>query len=254
MIGKDMNNKRKTPLETEEISPEMCSADVRLRALGSVPFFAVLKPAELQEINRRFKEQGFEPDQPIYFEGDPAAHLYVVAAGKVKLMRHTRSGKDVLLDLLEPGEYFGSLSPLADEIYTETAQAHTSVCSLKIGKDTFRSILAGKPEIAISVLEITAGRLQAAHERVRQLSAFSVEHRVAFTLLKLAEKFGEQQKGRLLIQTPLSRDDLAQMTGTTTESASRTISQFQKAGLIDTGRQWLAITDPKGLSSILDEE
>jgi CRP-like cAMP-binding protein len=175
-----------------------------------------------------FKEQGFGPDETIYFEGDPAEHLYVVAAGKVKLMRHTRTGKDVLLDLLEPGEYFGGLSPLPGETCTETAQPRTSVCTLRIGKETFRSILGSRPGIALRVLEITAARLQAAHERVRQLSAFSVEHRIAFTLLKLAEKFGEQQKGRLLIQTPLSRDDLAEMTGTTTESASGGISQLKK--------------------------
>jgi CRP-like cAMP-binding protein len=249
-----MTGKRKTPLEMEEITPEMCSADVRLRSLGQVPFFSTLKPTELGEINRLFKEQGFEPDESIYFEGAPAEYLYVVAAGKVKLMRHTRSGKDVLLDLLEPGEYFGGLSPLPDEAYNETAQAHTTVCTLRIGKETFRSILASRPGIALGVLEITAARLQAAHERVRQLSVFSVEHRIAFTLLKLAEKFGERQKGRLLIQTPLSRDDLAEMTGTTTESASRAISQLQKAGLIETGRQWVAITDQAGLEAILGEE
>jgi CRP-like cAMP-binding protein len=208
----------------------------------------------LEEVNRLFKEQGFEPDEPVYFEGDPAGYLYVVAAGKVKLMRHTRSGKDVLLDLLEPGEFFGGLSPLPDETYAETAQAHTSVCTLRIDKDAFRSILTSKPQVALGVLEITAGRLQAAHERVRQLSAYSVEHRIAFTLLKLAEKFGEKQPGRVLIQTPLSRDDLAEMTGTTTESASRAISQFQKAGWIDSGRQWVAVTNPKQLAAILDEE
>lgn len=247
-----MAEKRRTPLETEEISVEMCSPDVRLRALQGVPFFKTLQPAELAETNRRFKEQGFEPDQPIYFEGDPAGYLYVVAAGKVKLMRHTRSGKDVLLDLLEPGEFFGGLSPLANETYAETAQAHTSVCTLRIDKATFRSILTANPSVALGVLEITAGRLQAAHERVRQLSAYSVEHRIAFTLLKLAEKFGEQQPGRVLIQTPLSRDDLAEMTGTTTESASRAISQFQKAGWIDAGRQWVAITNRKELAAVLE--
>lgn len=249
-----MAEKRKTPLEIEEITEEMCSNDARLRALQGVSFFKGLKPTELQEINRRFKEQGFEPDQPIYFEGDPAEYLYVVAAGKVKLMRHTRGGKDVLLDLLEPGEYFGGLSPLAEETYAETAQAHTSICTLRIGKDVFRSILTERPGIALRVLEITAARLREAHEKVRQLSSFSVEHRIAFTLLKLAEKFGERQKVGLLIQSPLSRDDLAEMTGTTTESASRAISQFQKAGWIDTGRQWVAITDPEGLASILNEE
>jgi CRP-like cAMP-binding protein len=87
---------------------------------------------------------------------------------------------------------------------------------------------------------------------VRQLSAHSVEHRIAFTLLKLADKFGERQDDGLLIQTPLSRDDLAEMTGTTTESASRAVSQFQKAGWIDTGRQWVKITDRQGLEEMIE--
>jgi CRP-like cAMP-binding protein len=88
---------------------------------------------------------------------------------------------------------------------------------------------------------------------VRQLSAHSVEHRIAFTLLKLADKFGERQGERLLIQTPLARDELAEMTGTTTESASRAISGLQKAGLIETGRQWVAILDRESLEALLEE-
>lgn len=245
-------DKRKTPLETEEITPEVCSPNLRLRILGQVPFFTGQSAADLEGIDHLFHEQGFSPGETIYFEGDPAGYFYVIAAGKVKLMRHTRSGRDVLLDLLTVGEYFGSLSPLSDETYTETAQAHTSVCTLRIGKDVFRSILSSRPDVALRVLEITAGRLAAAQEMVRQLSAHSVEQRVAFMLLKLADKFGVQQGESLLIQTPLARDELAEMTGTTTESASRAISQFQKAGLIRTGRQWLAIQDRLGLEAVLE--
>ena len=81
----------------------------------------------------------------------------------------------------------------------------------------------------------------------------SWNHRIAFTLLKLADMFGEQQGGRLLIQTPLSRDDLAETTGATIESTCRTISQLQKSATIETGRQWIAIIDRKSLQDILHE-
>lgn len=245
--------RRKTPLEPEDITPAMCSIDLRRQILGGVPFFSGLSAADLEEINRLFREQGFEEEEIIYFEEDPAEQFYVLAAGKARLMRHTRTGKDVLLDLLRPGDYFGSLSPLLDETYTETAQAHTAVCTLTIGKDTFRSILGKRPGVVLRVLEITTERLAASQEMVRQLSAHPVRHRIAYILLKLANKFGQPKDKSVLIQTPLSRDELANMVGTTTESASRAISQLQKAGLIKTGRQWVSITNRQGLEAVIAE-
>jgi CRP-like cAMP-binding protein len=80
-----------------------------------------------------------------------------------------------------------------------------------------------------------------------------VERRLAYTLLKLAEKFGQPKELGLLIQVPLSRDDLAEMAGTTTETASRVMSQFQKDGLIDSGRGWVAVTNRDGLEAAAAE-
>jgi CRP-like cAMP-binding protein len=98
-----------------------------------------------------------------------------------------------------------------------------------------------------------AERLQTAHETIRQLSAFPVERRIASVLLKLSEKLGEAHDEGLLIQVPLARQDLADMAGTTVESASRVMSQFQKQGLIRSGRQWVAITDLAGLAAAAPE-
>lgn len=249
-----MTDRRKTPLEPEEIEPQMCSVDMRLEILHKVPFFVGLGHQSVPQINKLFREHGFQAGETIYYAGDPAERLYVVASGKVKLLRHTLSGKNILLDLLTPGEFFGSLSSLGDEVYPDTAQAQTAVCVLGISAEDFRKILDSYLPVALKVLDVTASRLKEAHERIRQLSAHSVEHRIAYTLLKLAEKFGEQQEVGCLIQVPLSRDDLAEMTGTTTETASRVMSQFQKEGLITSGRQWVAITGFEGLQAIQKEE
>lgn len=235
--------RKKSPVEPEYMEPAMCSTDLRREILQRVPFFAMLPPDAIEQINLRFRERGFAEGEPIFYAGDPAARLYVVATGKVKLMRHTLAGQDVLLDILTAGEFFGSLSLLGNEVYPDSAIAQTTVCALSVGAEAFRAILVDYPAVALAVLDITAARLREAHEAIRQISAHSVEQRIAYTLLKLAEKLGEPREEGLLIQMPLSREDLANMAGSTTESASRIVSQFQREGLIVTGRQWIAITD-----------
>ncbi|MCA9914785.1 MAG: Crp/Fnr family transcriptional regulator, partial [Anaerolineae bacterium] len=123
-------------------------------------------------------------------------------------------------------------------------------CVLTITGDDFQKILQQYPGVSLVMLEIVSARLREAREIIHQLSASSVESRLAATLLKLASKLGKTQNDELLIQLPLSRQDLADMTGATVETISRTMSQFRKQKLIDSGRRWVAITDRDGLKEI----
>lgn len=245
-----MTSARKSPVEPETIEPHMCSLDLRIEILGKLPFFSSLSINEINQVNKSFVERGFQPEETIYYTGEQAERLFVVAAGKVKLLRHTLSGKDILLDVLKLGDFFGTLSTLDVDEYSETAVALTTVCTLSISTDDFRHILEKYPSVSVAVLNTMSSRLLEAQDMVHQLSAHTVEQRIAFTLLKLAQKLGEKNEIGLLIQMPLSRDDLAMMVGTTTESASRVMSQLQKDGLIRSGRQWVAITDLEGLRSL----
>lgn len=249
-----MNARRKTPLEINVTDSHMCSVDLRLEILGRLPFFAGLQQEDFDRINRLFHEVGYGPGEIICLTGDPGERLFVLADGRVRLMRHSLSGKNVLLDLLTPGEFFGSLSTAGDDFYPDTAEAQTQTCVLSIRASDFRRILQDHPQVVLKVLDITAARLSAAHERVRQLSALPVEGRIANLLLLLARKFGEKKEVGLLIQVPLTRDDLAAMAGTTTESASRVMSQFQREGWIKTGRQWAAIVKSAPLEQIASAE
>lgn len=245
-----MMQRRKSPLDIKTTEPHQCSVDVRLKILGKVPFFQDLSATDLKEINLLFREIGFAANETICFAGDPAERLFVVADGRVKLMRDTAVGKSVLFDLLTPGEFFGSLSGSGDDVYSDTAQALTPACILTIGGDTFQQILKRYPPVALKIIGIMSTRLRAAQERIQRLSVSTVEERIAHVLMVLSEKFGQPGKDGLLIQAPLSREDLASMVGATTESASRVMSQFQKDGLIQAGRGWVAITDPDGLKAL----
>lgn len=173
----------------------------------------------------------------------------MIAEGKVKLLQHAASGRNVLLELLTNGEFFGNLAALGVAAYPDTAQAQTAGCILSIRSDDFRQLLDEHPGLALKTLAVMADRLRTANQRVLQLSAMPVDKRIAFTLLELGKKLGRQQETGLLIDAPLSRDDLAEMTGATTETVSRVMSQMQSSGIIESGRQWVAITDWERLSA-----
>jgi len=228
----------------------MCSLDVRLRILRSVPFFKSLSDQDVEAVNRYFKEMGFSPGEYLYLSGDLGRRLFVLAEGRARRLRLTASGKQVMLDLIIPGEFFGSLSQ-DGQPYPDSAQAQTPVCALAISADDFRSLLAAYPPVALDVLDSLSARLQEAHNSIHLLSAEPAEKRIAYILLKLGKKLGRPGSEGLLIETPLGRDELADMTGITTETASRVISQFQKEGWIATGRQWVAIKDEAALNDIL---
>ena len=170
-----MSTRRRTPLHIKVTEIHQCSVDLRLKILHGLPVFADLPHADIEQCNRLFRECGYAPNETICFAGDPAEHLFVVADGRVKLMRHSLSGKNVLLDMLTPGEFFGSLSALGDDFYTDTAEAQTQTCVLSINAADFHRVLENYPKVALKVLEITATLLREAQERVRLLSAISVE-------------------------------------------------------------------------------
>jgi CRP/FNR family transcriptional regulator, nitrogen oxide reductase regulator len=245
-----MSEHRKNPLERETIEPEMCTLDLRLTILRQLPFFSDLPERAIGEISSLFREVGYEPGQPIFVAGDPAVRLYVVAAGKVKLLRHALTGQEVVLDILLPGDFFGSLPVLGEAVYADTALAHTTCCALTITGSDFQQILQRYPPVSLALLEIVSHRLHEAHKVIHQLSTSPVESRVAATLLKLAEKAGKERAGEVLIQLPLSRQDLADMTGATIETVSRIMSQFRKQKLVRSGRGWVAIVDQEKLAEL----
>lgn len=243
---------RKSPVRLDWIDPVACTLDYRLNVIGRLPFFKALPAAAIQDINRLFHDHGYSAGQAIYFEGDAAQYLYLVAMGRVKLVRNTAAGHEVWLDVLHGGEYFGNLAALGAHAYAETAVALTDCCILQVSSEDFETILKQHPEVTLKVLSAVGQRLQQSQEVIKQLSSYTVEQRVASALFRLAGKLGEEREEGVLIQLPFSRQDLAAMAGTTTETVSRVMSRFAQAGLIQTGRKWVAVTDRKGLADLLN--
>jgi len=235
------------------VDPAVCSLDYRLKIIGRLSFFRHLSPEAIIEINRLFEDRDVAAEQAIYFEGDPAEHLYLVATGKVKLTRHTSSGREVLLDILRGGEYFGNLAVLSDQGYSETAIAQTDCCILQISAQNFEKILNRHPDVMMKVLKAVGQRLEESQEIIKQLSVYTTDQRIAAALIRLAKKLGERKQKGMLIQLSFSRQDLAAMTGATIETVSRVMSRFSAEGLISTGRRWVLVNDLERLKQIAKE-
>jgi len=245
--------RRVSPVRLDWIDPAACTVDYRLKIIGRLPFFKHLPAAAIRDINALFHDRGYGAGETIYFEGDEAQHLFLTAMGRVRLSRSTTAGREVVLDMLHGGEYFGTLKVLGAATYAETAVSHTDTCILQISSSDFETVLSRHPDITLKVLEAVGRRLEESREVVKQLSTCTIEQRIASTLLRLATKLGEPREQGELIQLPFSRQDLAAMTGATVETVSRVMSRFTESGLVQSGRKWVAVADRKGLEAVIRE-
>jgi CRP-like cAMP-binding protein len=247
-----MSERRHKPVSRIQAQPEHCSLELRLQILSDLPFFEGISEESMRVINASFKEHGVEAGETIYFSADPADVFYVIAQGKIKLLRHSRLGKDVLLDVLTPGDFFGMLSTLGSEEHTETAVAITSCCLLAVRSEDFQSILERHPSTGPTVIRALAKRLQDAHETIRLLSTHQVDKRLAAVLLKLGDRIGVKHDLGQLIDMPISRQDLAEMTASSSETISRIMSDFQTRDWIASGREWIALKDTEAIRKFLE--
>lgn len=242
--------RRTTPLAGSCAVPHACPRPLRLEILSRNRLFAGLSADEIAMIDARMQVRGYAAGETIYQVGQPARTLCVLASGRVKLVRPTLDGRDVLVDVVTPGGLFGTLQSLGEPHYPDTAQALTVSCALRMSAEAFREVLHAYPAVALTVLDDLAGRLEQAHQSLRHRSGGSVTQRVAATLLALADKVGQPHDGATLLQLPLTRADLAAMTGTTTESVSRVLSTLRREGVLSTGRRWTAILDRDRLAAL----
>lgn len=250
--GPAPQGRRTIPL-TEITLPHECPRPVRLYVLSRAPYFRGLGEDVLSQVDARMSTRSFPAGAAIFREGEEADSLFVVAEGRVKLSHLTAGGTETVTDLLVPGELFGSMSTLGEGVHHQTASALVGTCVLRIGQAAFRTVLAEQPRIALRVLDDVASRLTRAETDAGSHGSASVEQRVASTLLRLADKLGEDRgEEGVMLEVPLSRADLAGLARSTPESVSRVMSRWKKQGLIDSGRRWTALRDRPRLEELRD--
>jgi len=218
-----------------------------------VPLFEALDATALSEVHAAARTRALQAGQIVFQEGDLASAFYVLDKGSVKLTQLTPEGHQVVLRLLSPGDAFGGVAAFGGATYPIGAEAVTDSAALEWPGDVMARLMERHPRLAINALKFVAARLQEMQVQYRQLATEKVERRVARALLKLMQQASHRVDAGVLIDLPLSRDDIAQMTGTTLYTVSRIMSRFEAGGLIQPGRQRVIIRDPQGLHTVADD-
>lgn len=224
-----------------------------LNRLTKVPLFNNLNFAEVEKVARIAQRRRFEAGSFIFQQEDPAETLYVLLEGQIRLSQVTQDGQQVILHYVTPGEAFAVVSVLSEALYPVSAQVMEDSLTFSWNQKTMQGLMEEIPAIGINALRILAGRVREFQDRIRELSTERVERRIARALLRLASQVGRKVEAGVLIDLPLSRQDLAEMTGTTLYTVSRTLSKWESQGLIKSGREQVIICFPHGLVSIAED-
>lgn len=227
--------------------------DATLDTLERAPLFKDLSRGALSEIAAAARTREVAPGQPFFREGEPAAAFFVVRRGSVKLTQLGPDGHLVLLRLSGPGDAFGGVAALGQDTYPVSAEAVDQVTALEWSGRAMQALMERHAGLAMNIGRFIASRLQALQVQYRQLATENVERRVARAILRLVQHAGRRVETGVLIDLPLSREDIAQMTGTTLFTVSRIISRWESEGLLEAGRQRLVIRKPHALVSIAEE-
>jgi CRP/FNR family transcriptional regulator len=222
--------------------------------LGESLVFATVPARELEALARVTLEEAHRARGQIFMEGDAARWFYLVRSGHVKIVRHSRTGKDVVLELLGPGEIFGGVAVIEKRPYPASAQATEPTVVLKIPADPMIALAERHPAFIKEMALMIGRRLRTAHDSVASLAVDPVEARLAATLLRLAKREGTRSDKGVTLPFHLTRQSLADMTGTTVETAIRILSRWLRDGLLGEDGDRLVLTDWEGLSAVAEGE
>lgn len=221
-------------------------------AFAGLPIFAGLTPADLGSLLSEARIARFAKNAVMFEEGAEAGAFYVLIEGYLRVAKLTPDGDQVVIRHIGVGEICGIAAAIGRATYPATAVAIVESVALTWPSIAWPRLSGRFPALARNTLQNLGERLQDAHTLVIEISTQEVERRIAHILLRMTERAGRATDDGTLIDFPVSRQDIAEMTGTTLHTVSRTLSAWETAGYIASGRQRVVVRDTEKLRAIAD--
>ena len=220
--------------------------------LRQVSVFQHATEDDLKLIASHSIERSIEEGEFFFFQGDPATYFYVLISGRAKLTQTSAAGQQVNLRTISEWQMFGALGAVReDATYPATAQALENSTALAVKSDYLRELMQTRPYLSVDLMKLMTTYIQEMQERYRELATEKVERRIARALLRLAAQMGTKIDGG--IELTFTRQELAEMSGTTLYTVSRVLSEWERQGLVEAGRERVVIRNPHGVVSIAEE-
>jgi CRP/FNR family transcriptional regulator len=217
-----------------------------VQLLRRYPIFADLPERDIASLAHLVRFDRYEREALVFYQGEAAERVYFLHQGCVKIVHHEPDGREVILEIILPGEVFGGGALLFAQ-HPATARALGSALVASLYCEHYMQFLQEHPAATIKMIRMLGARLLATTGQ-QILTGERMERRLARTLLRLADRVGRADPAGVLITIPLSRQNLADMTGATLETAIRMMSRFQKDGIIETRRGgYILIIDRQSL-------
>jgi CRP-like cAMP-binding protein/AmiR/NasT family two-component response regulator len=192
----------------------------------------------------------YKKKQVIYSEGQHPNKLFYIESGKIKIYKSSDSGKELITNLLSPGEFFGYASLIENKVYEEFAETLEESSIRIIPRKEFEELISNNHEIALKVIKLLANNINEKEQQLVALAYHSLRKRVADALLTLKKKYDQENCEHFSIA--ISREDLANIAGTATESLIRTLSDFKSEKLIEIKDGKITILEEKKLAQLFN--
>lgn len=201
---------------------------------------------ELKHLSESRRKKEFPKKSILYREKDSANFLYFLVSGKVKIYQINRDGKEITTNLIKEGEYFGYESLLKGEEYFESAETLEDSEVIMIPREDFLALMYNNREVSAKFINMLSNNIEEREKQLLDLAYNTVRKRVANALVRLHDKYHEEGKGGAFSMS-ISREDLASMVGTATESAIRMLSEFKSSGLIEINGSEISVLEVEKL-------
>ena len=218
--------------------------------LRRTTIFRRLPAGDRQRLAAVTGTRAFEKGDYLFHEGDAADFLFTLVSGRVKVTKSTARGTDVILEIFGPGDPVGAVAVYEARPYPASAIALEPTTCLAIPRQAFFSLLESYPSMVRGLLTGLTHRLVELTNRLAEFSTGRIDARLAQFFLKLADNVGQATSAGTFIPLPLSRQELADMIGTTIETAIRIMSRWGKEGLVVTEKEGFLIVDRPALEAI----
>lgn len=222
-------------------------ANVDRSQVAGLPVFAGLAPGELDELLKEARASRFPKGSTVFTQDEEAHSFFVLLSGHLRAVKLTPAGQQIVVRYVSPGEFFGIAQAIGRDTYPATAIAVADSIALAWRSAAWPRLIAKYPSLAGNALHTVGSRLQEAHSRVIEMTTEQVEQRVARALLRLAQQAGKKVDEGVQIDFPITRQDVAEMVGTTLHTVSRILSAWEGQGLVEGGRQRIVIREPHKL-------
>lgn len=235
------------------MDPNFDIAAVREALEGQAEIFAGLPVRGFEQVIGLASRKKREKGDILFHQGDAAEAFHLILAGRVRVSQTTPEGQQVIIRYLGPRDIAGCVAVCGGVPYPATATAVEDCWMLSWTRSRIAELAEPYPVIALNAMRIMGGRMTELQARLREMHTERVERRIAHALGRLVVQAGRRTKEGIEIDFPISRQDLAEMTGTTLHTVSRTLSAWESAGIVLGGRQRVVIAQPHALVAIAQD-